>query len=106
MTGPKYDAVLDLPRIGNRMNLYFSSGEQASVSFSSIDWTRRKIGLVVLGIAFIVLFVPTSSTNTALIDLVVSDFPTVTIYSLTILGVTIGGVGYVIRERRRPDQES
>lgn len=55
------------------------------------------VGIVV---AVIVLFAPSTTSDTALVELVAGDVPATAIYSLALVGVIAFGIWYVVSEYR------
>lgn len=65
-----------------------------------VDWNRRILVLGAVGVVSLVLFVPASTTDTALVELLVGDLPVVALYSLALLGLTFLGIALVIARFR------
>ena len=64
------------------------------------SWTRTQIAVAVFGISLFLLFVPASTTGTALVELFVGDVPAEALFSVALVAVTLVGIVYLVANHR------
>lgn len=80
--------------------VYLSSTGSATVNGIPDDWSRQQIAVAVLGIGFVLLFVPTSTSGTALVELLVGDVPAEALFSIALVAATLVGIVYLVSNHR------
>lgn len=64
------------------------------------SWSRQRIAIAVLGIGIVLLFVPASTTGTALVEVFVGDVPAEALFSVALVAATLVGIAYLVLNHR------